>query len=110
MDSGNTQMYVEDRIEAPGARPSPGPRTASDRAGHEPTTSEVCQVGPASPPTAGAFPFPCPGFLSDFFNQASTTAGTKLSSDWTRQEQDHISCVTDRPACRLQVWLDKGAT
>nr|XP_014337015.1 PREDICTED: spermatogenesis-associated protein 21 [Bos mutus] len=44
MDSGNTQMYVEDRIEAPGARPSPGLRTASDRAGDEPTTSEVCQL------------------------------------------------------------------
>ncbi|KAM9736707.1 spermatogenesis-associated protein 21 [Dama dama] len=44
MDNGNAQMYVEDRIEAPGAQPSPGLRTASNRDGEEPTISEVSQV------------------------------------------------------------------
>nr|XP_020733626.1 spermatogenesis-associated protein 21-like isoform X3 [Odocoileus virginianus texanus] len=43
MDNGNAQMYVEDRTEAPGAQPSPGLRTASNRAG-EPTISEVSQA------------------------------------------------------------------
>ncbi|KAB0402234.1 hypothetical protein E2I00_013699 [Balaenoptera physalus] len=40
----NTQMYVECRIKAPEAQPSPGLRTASNRAGVEPTISEVRQV------------------------------------------------------------------
>ncbi|OWK12755.1 hypothetical protein Celaphus_00014675, partial [Cervus elaphus hippelaphus] len=44
MDNGNAQMYVEDRIEAPGAQPSPGLRTASNRAGEKPTISEVSQA------------------------------------------------------------------
>ncbi|KAB0360889.1 hypothetical protein FD754_005045 [Muntiacus muntjak] len=44
MDNGNAQMYVEDRIEAPGAQPSPGLRTATNRAGEEPTISEVSQA------------------------------------------------------------------
>ncbi|XP_068393604.1 spermatogenesis-associated protein 21 [Eschrichtius robustus] len=44
MDNRNTQMYVECRIKAPEAQPSPGLRTASKRAGVEPTISEVRQV------------------------------------------------------------------
>ncbi|XP_025134661.2 spermatogenesis-associated protein 21 [Bubalus bubalis] len=104
MDSGNTQMYVEDRIEAPGARPSPGLRTASDRAGHEPTTSEVCQAvfpdaeamdsGPQPSPALGA-PETGPGHrdaseqgfpqLSPQEQKPPAGPGTKLSS-WVPQE------------------------
>ncbi|XDC72402.1 hypothetical protein R6Z07F_003575 [Ovis aries] len=63
-DSGNTQIYLEDRIEVPGAQPSPALRTADDRAGEEPTTSEVGQAvfpdaeamdrGPQPSPALGA--------------------------------------------------------
>nr|XP_025134662.1 spermatogenesis-associated protein 21-like [Bubalus bubalis] len=104
MDSGNTQMYVEDRIEAPGARPSPGLRTASDRAGHEPTTSEVCQAvfpdaeamdsGPQRSPALGALETG-PGHrdaseqgfpqLSPQEQKPPAGPGTKLSS-WVPQE------------------------
>ncbi|XP_049553409.1 spermatogenesis-associated protein 21-like [Orcinus orca] len=44
MHNRNAQMYVECRITAPEAQPSPGLRTASNRAGVEPTISEVSQV------------------------------------------------------------------
>ncbi|XP_059736246.1 spermatogenesis-associated protein 21 isoform X2 [Bos taurus] len=104
MDSGNTQMYVEDRIEAPGARPSPGLRTASDRAGDEPTTSEVCQAvfpdaeamdsGPQPAPALGALETG-PGHrdaseegfpqLSPQEQKPPAGPGTKLSS-WVPQE------------------------
>ena len=67
MDNGNAQMYVEDRIEAPGAQPSPGLGTASNRAG-EPTISEVSQVGTCLSTHSRHFPFPCPDFPSNFFN------------------------------------------
>nr|XP_030738976.1 spermatogenesis-associated protein 21-like [Globicephala melas] len=44
MHNRNAQMYVEGRTKAPEAQPSPGLRTASNRAGVEPTISEVSQV------------------------------------------------------------------
>uniref|UniRef100_A0A8C4M9M9 Uncharacterized protein n=1 Tax=Equus asinus asinus TaxID=83772 RepID=A0A8C4M9M9_EQUAS len=44
MDNRNAQVYMESRIKAPGARPGPGLRTASKRAGVEPIRSVVSQV------------------------------------------------------------------
>ena len=48
-------MYMEDRIEAPGAQPSPGLGTASNRL-VSPPYQKAARWGPASPPTAGTFP------------------------------------------------------
>ncbi|XP_022269923.1 spermatogenesis-associated protein 21 isoform X3 [Canis lupus familiaris] len=43
-DNRKAQMYMEGRIKAPGAQPSPGVNTASKRPGAEPTISGVSQV------------------------------------------------------------------